>query len=70
MFLGDLYSYAPAAPPAIVDDAFVFPPKTADDEVSETISFSVWGESLIGIANQDVYFDLALICMSDQFYQE
>ena len=70
LYLGDLYSYAPAAPPKEDDDAFVFPPKTTDDSVSETISFSVWGESLIAIANQDDYFDLASICMSDQYWQE
>lgn len=65
VFLGDEYSYAPASQPVEVDDAFVFPPKTADDEVSETISFSVWGQRLIGIANKDVYFDLASICTND-----
>lgn len=70
VFLGDEYSYAPASPPQEIDDAFVFPPKEATDEVSESISFSVWGQRLIGIANQDIYFELASICSAEQYWKE
>lgn len=64
----DEFSYSPASPVDDDDDAFVFPAKIADDEVSESISFSVWQERIIGIANQDEYFELASICQADQYF--
>lgn len=51
LFLEDEYSYSEASPTTEDENAFVFPAKTATDQVSESISFSVWRERLIGIAN-------------------
>lgn len=50
IYHADEYAYEPQYINEI-DNAFVFPPKTAEDSSSTSISFSIWGERIIAIAD-------------------
>ena len=67
IYHADEYSYSNAHyPNTINENAFVFPQKNGGDQASTSFSFSIWNERLIGIANNDNYFDITSICTDGQ----
>lgn len=69
IYHADEYAYEPQYINEI-DNAFVFPPKTASDSSSTSISFSIWGERIIAIADQDEYFEFSSLCTNDQYWTQ
>lgn len=71
IYHGSEYSYSPAHyPNNINENAFVFPQKNGGDQPSTSFSFSIWNERMIGIANNDNYFDITSICGDGQSWRQ